>query len=357
MVEKGHANAYVSGYSNLMTLILNQDAERAANALTDYHSQRIEMFYSLLEMCLELPQVLAALQGSDLERDTTPGVIASFREDLQLIAAEHEGCAEIRRTIENASALFSYQNLKPPGADAFRRAIVAGESHLGDRLCRHLFEHFVSMQTMLKGNLFGNCKDEFERYQRNIVVIHDILIAFISAYPTYIAATVGEDLGQRVQNEAIKNFPGWQSMWEAARNLSAAEWAAMLVNLLDLHCSGEMRNGEVTVVEDDEKIHVIMNPCGSGGVLRRRQHNKLIKLKSATEFTWGRANEVPVYCSHCALNELRSIQLLGYPKMTTEFNPDPDKPCNWIVYKDPEAVPEDVFLRMGQSTSDTDNQS
>jgi hypothetical protein len=56
---------------------------------------------------------------------------------------------------------------------------------------------------------------------------------------------------------------------------------------------------------------------------------------------------VPGYCTHCAINELESMRRLGYPILVTEFESDPQKPCGWTVYKDPNLIPERYFTRLG----------
>jgi hypothetical protein len=35
----------------------------------------------------------------------------------------------------------------------------------------------------------------------------------------------------------------------------------------------------------------------------------------------------------------------------TEFDPDPEKPCGWTVYKDPALIPERYFTRLGYKKS------
>ena len=56
---------------------------------------------------------------------------------------------------------------------------------------------------------------------------------------------------------------------------------------------------------------------------------------------------MPAYCAHCALNELESVKRFGHPLWVTEFDPDASKPCGWTVYKDPQAIPQRYFERLG----------
>jgi hypothetical protein len=81
--------------------------------------------------------------------------------------------------------------------------------------------------------------------------------------------------------------------------------------------------------------------------MRQRQVPGLKPLPEASPETWHRAGQVPSYCAHCALNELTSIALVGYPLWVTEFDPDPRKPCGWTIYKEPKRIPARYYTRLG----------
>jgi hypothetical protein len=117
------------------------------------------------------------------------------------------------------------------------------------------------------------------------------------------------------------------------------------------HFSGPGREGAVTIVEEADRYRLVFEPCGTGGAMRRRKVAALTNFRVASVATWQRTNEVPTYCAHCALNEVTSIRRLGYPAWVTEFDPDPEKPCGWTVYKDPALIPERYFTRLGYKKS------
>jgi len=103
----------------------------------------------------------------------------------------------------------------------------------------------------------------------------------------------------------------------------------------------------VEIRDEGDRYVLVFDPCGSGGAIRRCGLPGLAVLKEAAPETWLRSNEVPMYCAHCAMNELTSIRRLGYPAWVTEFDPDPARPCGWAVYKDRSAIPDRYFARLG----------
>jgi hypothetical protein len=133
--------------------------------------------------------------------------------------------------------------------------------------------------------------------------------------------------------------------------MSHEETAAFLADHLRGHFSGAAREGAVTIVDEPDRYRLIFDPCGSGGAMRRGAISGLADaaqpfLEPSAQ-TWGTEGQVPGYCTHCAINELESMRRLGYPILVTEFESDPQKPCGWTVYKDPNLIPERYFTRLG----------
>lgn len=104
------------------------------------------------------------------------------------------------------------------------------------------------------------------------------------------------------------------------------------------------------IEEDDEKVTIRMNPCGSGQRLVQsgayEPPRSLARMKPH-RLTWGRAN-FPIYCSHGALQEIVSIETIGYPPYVhfpaKEIG---SEPCRFCLYKDPRDIPEECFTRVG----------
>ncbi len=94
------------------------------------------------------------------------------------------------------------------------------------------------------------------------------------------------------------------------------------------------------------------DPCGSGGRMRRigqldgipPRTGEPINLgvtKKAYTWSWGKTG-VPYYCLHCSVwHEIMHIEKTGVPVKITDYDPDPEAPCVWYIYKDPQAIPEE----------------
>ena len=100
-----------------------------------------------------------------------------------------------------------------------------------------------------------------------------------------------------------------------------------------------------------------MDPCGSGGRMRRGDpvDNTPSRLgppynfgvtRKAYPWSWNRKN-VPYYCIHCAINEILPIEWGGYPLWVTGYTEDASKPCYWHFYKEPRLIPAEYFQRLG----------
>jgi hypothetical protein len=104
------------------------------------------------------------------------------------------------------------------------------------------------------------------------------------------------------------------------------------------------------ITEDDEKVSIKMNPCGSGQRLVQSgayEPPRSISRMKPQPLTWGKP-DFPLYCSHGALQEIINIETLGYPTYVHEI---PDKvgtePCLFNLYKDPGDIPEAYYQRVG----------
>lgn len=108
----------------------------------------------------------------------------------------------------------------------------------------------------------------------------------------------------------------------------------------------------ITVEEDDEKVSLTMKPCGSGQrIFEKGGYDAAINLATVEEpcaITWGRTH-FPIYCVHCPLFEMLSIERIGHPspvmippeKVGAEY-------CHFCIYKDPDTIPEEFYTRVGK---------
>ena len=107
----------------------------------------------------------------------------------------------------------------------------------------------------------------------------------------------------------------------------------------------------VIVTEDDEKICIQMNPCGTGQRLMERHAyeppRNLSKIE-ACGITFGK-NDFPIYCTHGAIAEIIQIEKLGKPLFVHDLPDEFGKqPCKFCFYKNDEDVPEKFYQRVGK---------
>lgn len=175
--------------------------------------------------------------------------------------------------------------------------------------------------------------------------LQDYSINWITSLLTFVADELGEDGVERALRRTGEEFvkprrdPEWDA-WPASKRAGAIA-SAMVANF-----------GECTVSEDDEKI-VLEFRCGTGGRLidegrYNEQGGSYRTLREAGPRTFGR-DALPVYCAHCSVNnEMQPIEW-GRAPVTVEFPPEaPGEPCVHHIYKDPAAIPPDVYVRIGK---------
>ena len=107
------------------------------------------------------------------------------------------------------------------------------------------------------------------------------------------------------------------------------------------------------VEEDNEKVCITMEPCGSGQRLvqngRYGSPCNLTMIQKPHSITWG-MTDFPIYCTHEPIIEIVSIEQLGYPAQVV-FHPEKvarDKSCTFCIYKNVEDTPEEFYTRVGK---------
>jgi hypothetical protein len=240
------------------------------------------------------------------------------------------------------------QAIRGQDVETYRRALGAGlptcaapllEAVLGPG--RLAIEALQGGRGEEAGTLAESC---FAAYRE----IHDLLALLASAHGAAAMERFGGQAAVESQNRAFTTSTFYEPLWSLAGMLAPDELAAVLADHLRYHMSGEGREGSVRIVEEGDRYRLLLEPCGSGGAMRRRGAGAVVDEPSA--FTWGRRGEVPVYCTHCALNEVESVRRFGYPVFAADFDPDPQKPCGWSVFKDGARIPRSYFERLGVET-------
>ncbi len=118
------------------------------------------------------------------------------------------------------------------------------------------------------------------------------------------------------------------------------------------HMAGGLRGHlqPITIKEDDEKVTITMEPCGSGERLIKMRGYELglARVKEPHRITWGQKN-FPMYCVHCPVMEMMDIENTG-DFATAHFISDPigKEHCQFVLYKNNKDIPEDFYKRIGK---------
>lgn len=180
--------------------------------------------------------------------------------------------------------------------------------------------------------------------------VHNIMGDFIYALINYIAETMGEEEVEKAfRYMGEKFYPPGKDVVPA---MSPEEILQYRCESFRAHRSGPGGMGNITVVEEPDRFVMYLDPCGTGGHLRRAGRldppYNFGKTKKPYPWSWGKAN-VPYFCVHCCLfSELMPIEWVGYPLRVCEFSENPDDPCVMLFYKEPELIPEKYFERLGK---------
>ena len=168
---------------------------------------------------------------------------------------------------------------------------------------------------------------------------------FVTALLSHICKHLGEDALEgslRYAADAIM-----KPMYDGLEGLDFRELVEAFAAFFRAHTGRGLK-----IEEDDEKVTMILNPCGSGGRMVREGFfdppKNLHKLKKAQATTFGRG-DFPSYCAHCAVfHHIAPIEWSGKPFPPIEVGQGPGDPCKWHFYKDPAAIPARYYEQVGK---------
>jgi len=187
--------------------------------------------------------------------------------------------------------------------------------------------------------------------------LHDLFCDWLWDLFTRIARRHGED---ELYQTLRETQGGWmmKRTWRAFLKMSVSERVQLTAEMMRAHRCGPSQQGDIEVIDEGERYAVRMDPCGSGGRMRRGDpvDGTPSRLgppydfgvtEQAHDWSWGQAG-VPYYCVHCAMNELLPMEWGGHPLWVTGYDPDHSRPCHWYFYKRAEDIPEEFYTRLGR---------
>lgn len=219
--------------------------------------------------------------------------------------------------------LFTEEELKEMGertVDMVVKAVNEGKAEEAKRLANRMYREFTAM--------------------------HDLYCDWVTALHSFIYKNYGDEA-------LYHSFEAGCGSWlePLVKGFYAGKDTKARVKTMVAGLRGHLQ--PMKVLEDDEKVTVLMEPCGSGGrmVLRGRydEPEKWSKVEKPQALNYGREN-FPMYCCHCPFQEILPIDWTGVPWAVTIPSKQPGKePCQFLIYKDPKAVPEKYYQRIGKT--------
>ncbi len=187
--------------------------------------------------------------------------------------------------------------------------------------------------------------------------LHDLMCDWVWDLLTRIADRHGEEEMYRVLRGSQE---GWmmRRTWKGFLGMSVAERVQVTSEIARAHRCGPQQDGRIEISEEEERYTITMDPCGSGGRMRRGDPVDATpsrlgspynfgKTKEAHDWSWGRKG-VPYYCVHCAVNEILPMEWGEHPLWVTGYDEDTGKPCLWHFYKSADLIPDEYYTRVGR---------
>jgi len=172
------------------------------------------------------------------------------------------------------------------------------------------------------------------------------LASFVGMVATHLAQFGEEELEKVYRDRYYPAAKDW-----IATTPGVEESVERVVRLMESPYS------KITVTKEPDRYVVSLDPCRTGGRLRRGVSVALSKLpavsigttRKAYPWCWGKSG-VSYYCAHsCLFFEIIPIELRGYPIAVIEYPDNPEDPCVFLFYKKPELIPEEYFARVGKT--------
>jgi len=205
--------------------------------------------------------------------------------------------------------------------DALTETIDSGDTDKAKKLAQKMYNEFLSQ--------------------------HDGYRNWVTSLLSEIGRQYGEEVLEEMMQKTVESW--WVPNLEALADRSGGDRRAQ-VKMFAAGLRGHLQPMEVT--EDETTITMRMKPCGSGGRLvlegLYEGDNAFYKVPGPSKMTYGR-RDFPVYCAHEAAMEEIDIEKNGRPFVVVEPAAALGKDCcEFIIYKDPDDVPDKYFERLGK---------
>jgi hypothetical protein len=188
-------------------------------------------------------------------------------------------------------------------------------------------------------------KNLAERMYKEFNFLHDGYMFWVTGLLTHIYKNYGIDAVEKAEREA-HTIEG-RTVFKPPEKTDIRSFVEHLASGLRGHLQ------PIEIREDDEKISLTMQPCGSGErIIQKGGYSPEVGLATVKEphnITWG-MKDFPIYCVHCPVMEILSIESTGnFGAVHIVSEPIKHGSCQFVFYKDPAKIPEEFYTRIGKS--------
>lgn len=180
--------------------------------------------------------------------------------------------------------------------------------------------------------------------------LHDALVVWIQELLSDLAGRDGDEAVLAEVERANERL--WRPRYAAWDAMTALERLQLSVEGMRGHLSGAARRGDVGILEEPDRFVMVLDPCGSCGVLRRgdpesgRPPHSSVGTTRAHPWSWGRTG-VGWYAVHSPIVMEYIWMRDGRPPFRPLEDCDRDRPCRWFIYKDRERTRAEHYERQG----------
>lgn len=183
------------------------------------------------------------------------------------------------------------------------------------------------------------------RMYKEFNFLHDGYMFWVTGLLTYIYKNYGIDAVEKAEREA-HTIEG-KTVFKAPELPDLRSKVEYMAGGLRGHLQ------PIKIEEDDEKISLTMQPCGSGERIIQKGGYKpeagLATVEKPHNITWG-MKDFPIYCVHCPVMEMLSIEGTGdFMHVHIVSEPISHGSCQFVFFKDPTKIPEGFYARIGKS--------
>ncbi len=174
--------------------------------------------------------------------------------------------------------------------------------------------------------------------------LHDGYGIWVSGLQTYIYKKLGVEAVEEAEREA--HTIEAKTVFSPPKETDLRSKVEHLASGLRGHLQ------PITIVEDDEKIGLTMQPCGSGErIIQKGAYEPgvgLARVKDPHPITWGK-KDFPIYCVHCPVMEMLQIEGTGnFGACHIVADPIYHGACQFVFYKNQADIPEEFYTRIGK---------